>query len=96
MDLSRLRGLLAYEPEEFVFTAFAGTPVAEVEEALRAHGQYLPFHPPLAGKGATLGGRWPRGYPAPCATALGGLETSSSGCGSWTGREGWCGAGARW
>lgn len=71
LDLSRLRGLLAYEPEEFVFTAFAGTPIAEVEEALRAHGQYLPFDPPLAGKGATLGGRWPRGYPAPCATAMG-------------------------
>lgn len=71
MDLSRLRGLLAYEPEEFVFTAFAGTPIAEVEEALRAHGQYLPLTRPSRGRGPPWGERWRRGYPAPCATAMG-------------------------
>ena len=74
LDLSRLRGLLAYEPEEFVFTAFAGTPIAEVEEALRAHGQYLPFDPPLAGKGATLGGTVAAGLSGPLRHRYGGLR----------------------
>lgn len=74
LDLSGLRGILAYEPEEFVFTAFAGTPVAEVEEALRTHGQYLPFHPPLAGKGATLGGTVAAGLSGPLRHRFGGLR----------------------
>uniref|UniRef100_A0A831UIB4 FAD-binding protein n=1 Tax=Thermus islandicus TaxID=540988 RepID=A0A831UIB4_9DEIN len=74
LDLSRLRGLLEYEPEEFVFTAFAGTPIAEVEEALKAHGQYLPFDPPLAGKGATLGGTVAAGLSGPLRHRFGGLR----------------------
>lgn len=56
LDLSALTGLLAYEPEEFTFTAYAGTPVAEIEKILAREGQYLPFDPPLAAAGATLGG----------------------------------------
>ncbi len=39
-----------------MFTALAGTPLAEVQAALAEHGQYLPFDPPLAAAGATLGG----------------------------------------
>ncbi|TBH14890.1 FAD-binding protein [Thermus thermamylovorans] len=74
LDLSGLRGLLQYEPEEFVFTAYAGTPVKEVEEALRAHGQYLPFHPPLAGRGATLGGTVAAGLSGPMRERFGGLR----------------------
>lgn len=56
LDLSGLAGLLAYEPGEFVFTALAGTKVAEVESLLAGHGQYLPFDPLLVEHGATLGG----------------------------------------
>jgi glycolate oxidase FAD binding subunit len=56
LDLSGLSGVLEYEPGEFTFTALAGTPVAAVESLLAEHGQYLPFDPPLAGSGATLGG----------------------------------------
>ncbi len=74
LDLSGLRGLLEYEPEEFVFTAWAGTPVREVEEALKAHGQYLPFDPPLAGKGATLGGTVAAGLSGPLRHRYGGLR----------------------
>ncbi len=51
-----LRGILAYEPNEYTFTAYAGTPVAEVAAALAEHGQYLPFDPVLVARGATLGG----------------------------------------
>lgn len=56
VDVSGLRGILEYDPAELTFTALAGTPVAEVAAALGEHGQYLPFDPPLAEAGATLGG----------------------------------------
>ncbi|MEZ0348625.1 MAG: FAD-binding protein [Thermus sp.] len=74
LNLSGLSGILEYTPEEFVFTAWAGTPIAEVEEALRAHGQYLPFHPPLKGKGATLGGTVAAGLSGPLRHRYGGLR----------------------
>ncbi len=56
LDLRGLSGIVEYDPGEYVFTAWAGTPLAEIEQALAAHGQYLPFTPPLAQAGATLGG----------------------------------------
>ena len=56
LDLSRLNGLVEYEPAEFTFTAQAGTPVADVQALLAKEGQYMPFDPPLAEAGATLGG----------------------------------------
>jgi glycolate oxidase FAD binding subunit len=56
LDLSRLTGVQEYEPGEFTFTALAGTPVATVNRLLAEHSQYLPFDPPLAERGATLGG----------------------------------------
>ncbi|KGQ21896.1 FAD-binding protein [Thermus filiformis] len=74
LDLSGLRGVLEYAPEEFVFTALAGTPVAEVEALLRAHGQHLPFHPPLAHEGATLGGTVAAGLSGPLRHRFGGVR----------------------
>ncbi|MFN8489210.1 MAG: FAD-binding protein [Caldilineaceae bacterium] len=56
LDLSGLTGILEYQPGEYTFTALAGTPITEVEAALAENGQYLPFDPPLAQHGATLGG----------------------------------------
>ncbi len=56
LDLSRLSGVLEYQPEEFTFTALAGTAVAQVQQILSQEGQYLPFDPVLAGRGATMGG----------------------------------------
>jgi glycolate oxidase FAD binding subunit len=50
------RGIVAYEPTELVITARAGTPLAEVEAALREKGQMLAFEPPYFGEGTTLGG----------------------------------------
>jgi len=74
LDLSGLRGILEYEPEEFVFTALAGTPLEEVAEALKAHGQDLPFDPPLLGKGATLGGTVAAGLSGPLRHRYGGVR----------------------
>lgn len=56
LDLGGLSGILEYEPGEYTFTALAGTSLAEIEAALAANGQYLPFDPPLVEAGATLGG----------------------------------------
>ena len=56
LDLTGLSGIVEYEPEEYTFTALAGTPVAQVRERLAREGQYLPFDPVLVRAGATLGG----------------------------------------
>ncbi len=56
LDLAGLQGIVDYQPEEYTFTARAGTTVAEVAAMLDGKGQYLPFDPPLADRGATLGG----------------------------------------
>jgi glycolate oxidase FAD binding subunit len=56
LDTTPYRGIVAYEPTELVITARAGTPLAEVEAALREKGQMLAFEPPHFGAAATLGG----------------------------------------
>lgn len=56
LDLSGLRGIASYNPAECVITALAGTPVAELEAALAAHHQYLPFDPTHVRAGGTIGG----------------------------------------
>ncbi len=43
------RGIVAYEPTELVITARAGTPLAEIESALREKSQMLAFEPPHFG-----------------------------------------------
>ena len=54
-DLSGLRGISEYQPQEYTLTARAGTPVREIQAELRAQGQYLPFDP-LLPEMATIGG----------------------------------------
>jgi glycolate oxidase FAD binding subunit len=56
IDVSAMAGVVRYDPGEFTFTAQAGTSLLEVIEMLARRNQYLPFDPPLAGAGATLGG----------------------------------------
>lgn len=56
LETSKVSGVLEYNPAELTFTALAGTPVMEVEAMLAEHGQHLPFDPPFATAGATLGG----------------------------------------
>ena len=51
-----LSGITEYQPDEFTFTALAGTPLREIAATLAARGQYLPFDPFLVEAGATLGG----------------------------------------
>lgn len=56
LDATTHRGIVSYEPTELVITARAGTPLAEIEAALREKGQMLGFEPPHFDDGATLGG----------------------------------------
>jgi glycolate oxidase FAD binding subunit len=58
-----------YEPEEMVFTARAGTTLAEIEAALAKHNQHLAFEP--AGPTATIGGIVAAGIAGPRRFAAG-------------------------
>lgn len=56
IDLTTLAGITEYSPAECVITARPGTRLVDLERTLAAEGQYLPFDPPLAIEGATIGG----------------------------------------
>jgi glycolate oxidase FAD binding subunit len=74
IDLTGIAGMLAYEPSEFVFTALAGTRLADVKARLAEQGQYLPFDPLLVDRGATLGGAVASGANGPGRYRYGGLR----------------------
>lgn len=56
LDVSGHSGITDYQPSELVLTARAGTPLTTLQATLAAHGQVLPFDPPLFDGRATLGG----------------------------------------
>ncbi|MER8725734.1 FAD-binding protein [Mesorhizobium sp. M1027] len=59
LDLSKLSGVMLYEPAELVLSAKAGTPLAEIESLLAENGQQLAFEP--MDYGPLLGGEPGRG-----------------------------------
>ncbi len=69
-----LSGITEYQPDEFTFTALAGTPLREIAATLAARGQYLPFDPYLVEAGATLGGTLAAGLSGPGRFRFGGLR----------------------
>ena len=75
-SLSTLRhtGIVAYRPDELVVTARGGTGLDELERALRAHGQALPFDPPRFGGGGTVGGAVATGLSGPGRPWLGSVR----------------------
>src|SRR6185437_8279243 len=56
LELAAWRGIVDYEPSELVITARCGTALADIESTLAAHGQFLPFEPPVFAPATTLGG----------------------------------------
>ncbi len=71
LDVAAYRGIVDYEPTELVVTARCGTPLTELEAALTAKGQLLPFEPAHFGPGATVGGCIAAGLSGPRRTAAG-------------------------
>jgi glycolate oxidase FAD binding subunit len=65
VDLAPYAGIIAYEPKELVLTVRAGTRLTEVEAALAAQRQMLPFEPPHFGAHATIGGAVAAGLSGP-------------------------------
>jgi glycolate oxidase FAD binding subunit len=73
LDTRGYCGIVDYEASELVLTARCGTPLAEIEAALAARGQCLPFEPPHFGA-ATFGGCIASGLSGPRRAAAGALR----------------------
>lgn len=74
LDTNGHTGIVSYEPTELVVTARAGTPLQELEAALQAQGQYLPFEPPHGGPNATVGGMVAAGLSGPARASVGAVR----------------------
>ncbi len=74
LDTRAWRGIVNYEPSELVVTVRAGTPLAELEALLAAHGQMLAFEPPRFAPGGTVGGCVAAGLAGPRRAAVGGVR----------------------
>jgi glycolate oxidase FAD binding subunit len=73
-------GIVHYEPSELVLTARAGTPLRDIEETLRRHGQMLGFEPPYFGSDATWGGTFACGFSGPRRPFAGSARDFVLGC----------------
>jgi glycolate oxidase FAD binding subunit len=80
LDFTKLRGVLDYQPSEFIIEAYAGTPVREIAALLSEHGQYLPFDPLLVESGATIGGTVASNASGPERYRYGGVRDFIVGC----------------
>lgn len=58
-------GISSYDPVELIVSVRSGTPLSELEAALDAEGQCLPFEPPYFGSTATVGGMVATGLSGP-------------------------------
>ncbi len=75
LETTALNGIISHEPSELVITAYAGTPLKSIEQALAEHGQWLPFDPPhFQGQAGTLGGLVAAGMAGPSRVAVGGVR----------------------
>ncbi|MEW6513125.1 MAG: glycolate oxidase subunit GlcE [Pseudomonadota bacterium] len=74
LDTRGYTGIVAYEPTELYITAKCGTPLAEIEAALTAQGQCLPFEPPRFSAGSTIGGVVAAGLSGPRRASAGALR----------------------
>jgi glycolate dehydrogenase FAD-binding subunit len=74
VHLGELAGLKDYTPAECVFSAQGGTTLRAINAALAAHGQYMPFDPPLVDAGATIGGTVAAGLSGPGRYRYGGVR----------------------
>lgn len=71
LDTRAYSGILEYQPEELVITACAGTPLKEIEAALKEKNQMFAFEPPHFGEDATFGGAIAAGLAGPGRITVG-------------------------
>ncbi|QWE20367.1 glycolate oxidase subunit GlcE [Polynucleobacter sp. AP-Kolm-20A-A1] len=71
LDARPYSGILEYQPEELVITACTGTPLKEIEAALKEKNQVLAFEPPHFGENATFGGAIAAGLAGPGRITVG-------------------------
>ncbi len=71
LDTRTYSGILEYQPEELVITACTGTPLKEIEAALKEKNQVLAFEPPHFGEHATFGGAIAAGLAGPGRISVG-------------------------
>jgi glycolate oxidase FAD binding subunit len=74
LDLRQLTGITEYQASEYTITARAGTTLTELNATLAAQGQYLPFDPPFAAAGATIGGTIAANLSGPGRIRFGGVR----------------------
>ncbi|MEQ1825966.1 MAG: FAD-binding protein [Pirellula sp.] len=74
IDSQALIGVVAYDPQEFVVTVLAGTPVSDLVRLVHGEGQYLPFDPLLSDRGATIGGTVASNAAGPGRFRFGGIR----------------------
>ena len=74
VDMSAYRGIIEYEPQEFVISAKAGTSIKDITSELSGQNQYLPFDPLDANPGSTLGGVVATGWSGPGSLRYGRLR----------------------
>ena len=65
LDVRAYAGIIEYEPKELVLTVRAGTTLADIETAMDAASQMLPFEPPHYSAGSTIGGTVESGLSGP-------------------------------
>ena len=74
LALAAHRGIVTYEPGEYVITVRAGTPIVDVEAAVAAHGQQLAAELPRADARSTMGGAVALGLTGPNRPYAGSLR----------------------
>jgi len=80
LDTSGHHGIIEYEPTELVLRARAGTPLSEINSALKQHQQMLACEPPCFSQSATLGGAVAAGLSGPSRPYLASIQDSVLGC----------------
>ena len=76
LQLNTLQGIVDYEPTELYITAYAGTPLKVLKQALAEKQQMFTFEPPAYGDAATLGGTVACALSGPARAYRGGLRDS--------------------
>jgi glycolate oxidase FAD binding subunit len=74
LEMAEINGILDYQPDEYTFTAFAGTRLDTINNMLAEHGQFMPFDPLLVNRGGTLGGTVATNLSGPGRYRYGGLR----------------------